>query len=601
MAEYKAPVDDMSFVVNELLDFDGLEALPGHEEFSSELVEAILDEASKFAGQVVSPLNWPGDQQGLSFKEAEDGFNEVHTPEGFKEAYRQFADNGWGSLQFEPDYGGQGLPFALAIPVQDMWHAANMAWGLCPLLSQGAIEAIEANATEELKQRFLPKMIAGYWNGTMNLTEPHAGSDMATLKTRAERTEDGSYRIFGQKIFITWGEHDMTENVIHLVLARLPDAPPGVKGISLFLVPKFLVDDDGNPAERNDCRVLSIEHKIGIHASPTCVMSYGDNGGAVGYLVGEENRGLACMFSMMNNARLTVGLQGISIAERAYQLARDFAKDRPQGVAPGESSIGPIIKHPDVRRMLLTMRALTEASRAVAYVACSSVDFRTKHPDPAVRAYHDARVALLTPIVKGWSTEIGPEVSSIGVQVHGGMGFVEESGAGQHYRDSRILPIYEGTNGIQSMDLAERKTRGDGGRAMDSLIAEMRETINTARENDNERVQNMVDLFAPSVDALLKVKDDLIAGAETDVYLPGSISFNYLMMMGIICGGWQMLRAANVAQRKQSDPATAAPFYANKLDTAHFYMANILPRYLSYAAIIGAGSATTMALAEDAF
>ena len=358
MTDYQAPLKDMNFVLNELVKLNELSTIPGFEEAVPELASCILDEAAKLAGDVISPLNTIGDMLGVKVHNKD----EVKIPDGFKEAYQQFADGGWGSLQFEPDHGGQGLPFALAIPVQEMWHSANMAWGLCPLLTQGAIEAIQSNANDALKSRFLPQMIAGRWSGTMNLTEPQSGSDMATLRTRAERDGD-HYRITGQKIFITWGEHDMVENIVHLVLARLPDAPAGVKGISLFIVPKFLVNDDGSLGERNDCRVVSLEHKIGIHASPTCIMSYGDNEGAIGYLVGEENKGLACMFSMMNNARLTVGLQGVAIAERSYQLARDYAKERPQGIAPGESDFGMIIKHPDVRRMLMTMRALKPVAR----------------------------------------------------------------------------------------------------------------------------------------------------------------------------------------------------------------------------------------------
>ena len=591
MAEYLAPVEDMYFILTQHIDFEGLAQLPGCEDLSEELVESILQEAGKLASNVLSPLNAHGDKTGLNL----DKHSNVQTPSGFKQAYQQYIDSAWGSLQFDPEYGGQGLPFALAVPVQEMWHAANMAWGLCPLLSQGAIEAIEVNASDELKARYLPNMISGRWTGTMNLTEPHAGSDMATLRTRAER--DGEhYRIFGQKIFITWGEHDMSENIVHLVLARLPDAPAGVKGLSLFLVPKTIVNDDGSLGARNDLRVLSLEHKLGIHASPTCVMSYGENEGAIGYLVGQQHRGMTCMFSMMNNARLTVGLQGPSIAERAYQLARDHAKERPQGVAPGESEIGPIIKHPDVRRMLLTMRSITEASRALTYVACSSVDFRNKHEDPEVRAFHDARAALLTPVVKGWCTEIGPEVASLGVQVHGGMGFIEETGAAQYYRDSRILPIYEGTNGIQALDLTDRKTRYDNGRAVDSLISDMRELVTQANAQD-EKIKSLAIEFSVSLDALEQVKELLLEQSQDDIFFSGSVSFNYLMMMGTICCGWQMLTAAIAARKMSSDD----PFYANKIITAEFYMRHILPRYLSYAAVIKAGSGAIMAMLDEAF
>ncbi|NND82655.1 MAG: acyl-CoA dehydrogenase [Gammaproteobacteria bacterium] len=592
MADYLAPLEDMNFVLNEHLDLAALAALPGYEDLSPDLAASILEEAGKLATNVLSPLNASGDRAGVKVH----GDAEVATPPGFRDAYQQFTDAGWGSLQFDPDYGGQGLPFALAIPVQEMWHAANMAWGLCPLLSQGAIEALEVNASDELKTRYLPNMISGRWNGTMNLTEPQAGSDMATLRTRAERDGD-HYRIYGQKIYITWGENDMTDNVVHLVLARLPDGPPGVKGISLFLVPKFIANEDGTLGARNDLQVLSVEHKLGVHGSPTCVMSYGENEGAIGFLVGQEHRGLACMFSMMNNARLTVGLQGVSIAERAYQLARDHALERKQGVAPGETEIGNIVKHPDVRRMLLTMRALTEASRAVAYVACASVDFRNKHPDPAVRALHDARSALLTPVVKGWCTEIGPEVASLGVQVHGGMGFIEETGAAQYLRDARILPIYEGTNGIQAMDLVERKTRLDKGAAVDSLITDMRAVIASANETGQPELQTMAGQMNEAVTALEQIKTRILTDSESDIYFAGSASFNYLMMMGVVCGGWQMLVASIAAAGRDASNS----FTRNKLIIAAFYMDHILPRYLTHASAIESGSDSIMGLPEEAF
>ena len=392
----------------------------------------------------------------------------------------------------------------------------------------------------------------------------------------------------------------MTENIVHLVLARLPDAPAGVKGISLFLVPKFLVNEDGSLGERNDCRVVSLEHKIGIHASPTCVMSYGDKGGAVGYLVGEQNRGLDCMFSMMNNARLIVGLQGVAIAERAYQLARDYARERPQGIAPGEKSPGMIIKHPDVRRMLMTMRALTEASRALTYVTCASMDYREKHPDANSRAQHRARAALLTPVVKGWSTEIGQEVASLGVQVHGGMGFIEETGAGQYFRDARILPIYEGTNGIQALDLVARKTLADKGRAMDRLLDEMYDSVTEVRQQDSS-LRPAADLVGGAIGALVGAKALLLTMSKDDVYLPGAISFNYLMLMGTVCGAWQMLQAAQIAETRLAEGVGDANFYTAKLVTAHFYIDQILPRHLGYVAMIEAGSHSTMALDEALF
>lgn len=593
MADYQAPLDDMNFVIAEHLDVAGLAALPGCEDFSTELAASILEEANKLAANVLSPLNWVGDQAGVKVH----GDAQVQTPKGFKEAYQQYAEGGWGSLQFDPEHGGQGLPFALAIPVQEMWHAANMAWGLCPLLTQGAIEALEASASDTLKAKYLPNMIAGKWTGTMNLTESQSGSDMATLKSKAERDGD-HYRIKGQKIYITWGEHDMVENIIHLVLARLPDAPAGVKGISLFLVPKFMVNDDGSLGARNDVRVVSTEHKLGAHASPTCVMSFGDQDGAIGYLVGTEHQGLACMFKMMNNARLTVGLQGVSISERAYQLARDYANDRVQGIAPGKSEFGPIIHHPDVRRMLLTMRSMTEAARALAYVACASVDFRNKATDPKLQAKHVARSALLTPIVKGWTTEIAQEITSLGVQIHGGMGFIEETGAAQHYRDARILPIYEGTNGIQAADLVGRKTQFDGGRATDELLADMRSVVERAGKG-SQQLQANARRVAKAIDALEQAKDELLVKSQDDAAYVGSVSYNYLMLTGYVCGAWQMLHGATVAEQRQAE--SKRPFYAQKMATADFYINNVLPRYLAFAEMQKAGSASTMALAASEF
>ncbi|WP_207061356.1 acyl-CoA dehydrogenase [Motiliproteus sp. SC1-56] len=593
MAEYRAPVDDMNFVLSELAGMDRVAALPGYEEASPDMVAAILEEAAKLAGNVLSPLNVLGDQKGVQLNEA----GEVPTPEGFKEAYQQFVEGGWGSLQFDPEHGGQGMPKVLATAVQEMWQSANLSWGLCPLLTQGAIEALEANASDALKARFMPQLISGQWTGTMNLTEPQAGSDLAALRCRAEREGD-HYRITGSKIFITWGEHDMAENIIHLVLARLPDAPPGVKGISLFLVPKFLVNEDGSLGERNDCRAVSLEHKMGIHASPTCVMSFGDNEGAIGYLVGEENKGLACMFTMMNAARLAVGVQGVSISDRAYQLAVDYARERVQGPAPGSRESGPIINHPDVRRMLMTMRALTEAGRAMAYVAHASLDYQHKGPD-AERSQHAARAALLTPIVKGWCTEISQEATALGVQVHGGMGFIEETGAAQHQRDARILTIYEGTSGIQAQDLVGRKTLFDQGAEMTRLLGEMQETVAAAEAGD-EVLQEMAEDLKGALESLEQVQGYLLEEHAEDVNLPGSLAFNYMMLAGTVVGGWLMLKAA-LAATARLQAGEADPLLKAKLVTARFYTDQILPRYLGYAAAAVAGSESVMALPEELF
>ncbi len=593
MAEYKAPLDEMNFVLNELVAMERIAALPGYEDATPDMVAAILEEAGKLTGGVLSPLNRVGDETGVKLTETGD----VPTPAGFADAYRQYVEGGWGTLQFSPDHGGQGMPQVLSAAVSEMVQSANLSWGLCPLLTQGAVEALEANGSDALKAIYLEKMISGEWTGTMNLTEPQAGSDLAVLRSKAEREGD-HYRISGQKIFITWGEHDMTDNIIHLVLARLPDAPAGVRGISLFLVPKFLVNADGSLGERNDCAAVSLEHKMGIHASPTCVMSFGDNGGAIGYLIGEENKGLACMFTMMNNARLGVGMQGISLAERAYQHAVDYARDRVQSVAPGHKTPGPIIRHPDVRRMLLTMRALTEAGRALTYTAYAGLDMQRASADSAEVQAQAARVALLTPVVKGWGTELSQEVTSLGVQVHGGMGFIEETGAAQFMRDARILPIYEGTNGIQALDLTGRKTLFDKGAAMDSLIAEMQECIAQAGKGSSA-LQTMGESMQQAVKALQLVKTHLLEHADSDPSLPGSLAFNYLMLTGTVCGGWQMLKSALVAEQKLAE--NDLPFLRAKLITAQFYMEQILPRYKAYADTAVAPCATLMTMDEELF
>lgn len=592
MTDYTAPLNDMNFVLNELVDFPKLAQTIGNSDATPDLVSAILEEAGKLSSSVVAPLNTLGDNTGVHL----DDQHNVVTPEGFKEAYQEYIDGGWGSLQFEPEFGGQGLPFALAIPVQEMWHSANMAWGLCPLLSQGAVEAIASNASDELKERFLPSMITGEWTGTMNLTEPNAGSDLAAISSKA--VPDGDhYRISGQKIFITWGEHQMAENIIHLVLARLPDAPAGVKGISLFLVPKFLVNDDGSLGERNDCKAISLEHKLGIHASPTCVMSYGDNEGAIGYLVGEPHRGLACMFTMMNNARLTVGLQGVSISERAYQQSCEYARDRVQGVALGEQKPGAIIHHPDVRRMLMTMRSLTEAARALAYTACAEVDLAEADLSNEEQQKHKRRLGLLTPIVKGWCTEIAQEVTSLGVQVHGGMGFIEETGIAQHFRDARILPIYEGTNGIQAMDLTGRKLTFDKGLAMSELLEEIatkREAISPSDSLTAAQIKH----FDDSVTALSDASK-LLLQCE-DKRLVAALSFDYLMLSSYVVASWLMLQAADKAGQKLStDPDNT--FYQAKSITAAFYLDQILPRYQGHMGTIRNGAGSTLSLPADLF
>src|SRR5476649_3102573 len=471
MSNYVAPLQDMRFVLKELAGLDQVAKLPGCEEASAELVDQIREESGRFCAEVLAPLNQSGDEEGSKWDNGR-----VTTPKGFIRAYKQFVEGGWNALQFPPEFGGQGLPKLVATPVMEMWKAANLSFSLCPLLTCGAIEALLLRGADALKKIYLPKMVEGTWTGTMNLTESQAGSDLALVKARAV-PEGEHYCIFGQKIFITYGEHDLAENIVHLVLARTPEAPAGVRGISLFIVPKFLAGADGKPGKRNDLRCVSLEHKLGIHASPTCVMSFGDDGGAVGYLVGEEGRGLSYMFTMMNNARLSVGVQGLAIAERAYQQAAAFARNRVQSKDDGsaEPKSVSIVHHPDVRRMLMSMRAQIEAMRALGYYTAAGIDGALRTPDKEAARKIQDRVDLLIPIVKAWFTDLGNEIASTGVQIHGGMGFIEETGAAQHLRDARILPIYEGTNGIQARDLVGRKVTKDGGETMLARVAEMRE------------------------------------------------------------------------------------------------------------------------------
>src|SRR3954463_15408355 len=494
MSAYRAPLKDMKFVLNELAGLGAVAQLPGYGEASPDTVEAILEEASKFASGVLDPINYSGDQEGAKW-----AAGEVTTPKGFREAYKQFCEGGWNALPFEAEWGGQGLPRLVSTPVQEMWKSSNMSFSLCPLLTQGAIEALLLGGSEELKRRYLPKMVEGQWTGTMNLPEPQAGSDLSLVRTRAERQGD-HYLISGQKIFITYGEHDLAENIVHLVLARTPEAPEGVKGISLFVVPKFIPNEDGTAGKRNSARCASIEHKLGIHASPTAVMVYEK---AVGYVVGEENRGLEYMFIMMNAARFAVGLEGVAIAERAFQRALAFAKERVQGrdLMQGGKAV-PIIRHPDVRRMLMLMKAQTEAMRALAYTTAAALDFAHRTQNKEEQKRHQGFVDLMIPVVKGWCTETGIEIASLGVQVHGGMGFVEETGAAQYLRDARITTIYEGTTGIQANDLVGRKVGREQGRTAFALIEEMDRATDAMKGTKNLHLGIVADRFSASVPRL---------------------------------------------------------------------------------------------------
>ena len=597
MSQYTAPVRDMQFVMHELAGLQEVAKLPGCEEVSSDLADAILDEANKFASGVLAPLNRVGDQEGAKWDHGK-----VTTAPGWREAYRQFSEAGWTAVAGDPEYGGQGLPKLLSTAVMEMWKAANMAFSLCPMLTNGAIEAIALRGSDEQKTAYLPKMVSGEWTGTMNLTEPQAGSDLAAVRTRAEPQGDGTYRLFGQKIFITYGEHDLTDNIIHLVLARLPDAPEGVKGISLFVVPKFLLNADGTPGARNDVQCVSIEHKLGIHASPTCVLAFGDNGGAIGTLVGEANRGLEYMFIMMNEARFAVGMEGLALSERAYQHALAYAKDRVQGTEAGVRG-GPkvsIIHHPDVRRMLMSMKSQTEAMRALAYVVGAATDLAHRHPDAAVRAHKQAFVDLMIPVVKGWCTENSIDIASTGVQVHGGMGFIEEAGAAQHLRDARITTIYEGTTAIQANDLIGRKIARENGVTIRALISDMRAVQTQLADQQGEAFAAMRKSLDAGITAVEAAVDYILATYNNDIKAASVGSVPFLKLLGIVGGGWQMARAA-LASQARITAGSDDVFYRTKIVTARFYADHVLSLAPALAYAVVNGAAGALALDEAHF
>jgi acyl-CoA dehydrogenase len=588
----------MRFVMNELANLPGITQLPGYEEASNDLVDAVLEGAAVFAGEVWGPLNQVGDQQGL--KHHEDG--SVTTPAGFIPAYKQFVESGWNGLHFDPAFGGQGLPKLVDTAVREMWNASNMAFSMAPLLTQGAIEALFLRGSDWQKQRFLHKMVSGEWTGTMNLTEPQAGSDLGLIRSKATPQGD-HYLIQGQKIFISFGEHDLTDNIVHLVLARTPTAPEGVKGISLFVVPKFLVNDDGSLGARNDVRCVSIEHKMGIHASPTAVLAFGDGPGAVGYLIGEENRGLEYMFIMMNEARFGVGVQGLGVADRAYQLALANAKERVQGkdaTAPKGPSV-PIIRHPDVRRMLMSMKSRVEAMRALAYVVAALFDQAHRAPDEAARATAHAGVDVLIPILKGWCTETGIEVASTGMQIHGGMGFIEETGAAQYLRDARITAIYEGTTGIQANDLIGRKVLRDGGRSMQALVSQMDAVTAQLDASDDDQLQAIGARLRAGTQSLTACVRWILTKGTTDLNAVLSGAVPFLHLCGVVCGGWQMARAALVAKAKLAAGEGDAEFYRAKIATARFFADQDLSRAPGLAEATLHAGASTMALSEDQF
>lgn len=590
---YSAPIKDMMFAIEHLADLKSMATVPGREQFDRDTAQAILEECGKFCSEIVAPLNHVGDKQPSFFENGN-----VTTTPGFKAAFEQFVQGGWQGLTHPEEYGGQEAPKLLSTACAEMLNAANLSFALAPLLTDGAIEALLTAASNELKQRFIPKMISGQWTGTMNLTEPQAGSDLAAVRTRAELQADGSYKLFGTKIYITYGEHDLAENIVHLVLARCPNAPAGVKGLSLFVAPKVLVNADGSLGERNDVRCISIEHKLGIKASPTAVLQFGDNGGATGYLVGEENRGLEYMFIMMNAARFAVGVQGIAVSDRAYQKAVAYARDRVQSKDLTGPEAVAIIHHPDVKRMLMTMRAYTEGARALAYVSAAACDASKYHPDPETRQRLFAFYEFTVPIVKGFSTELSIDVTSLGVQVHGGMGFIEETGAAQFYRDARILPIYEGTTAIQANDLIGRKTLRDGGATVGYILKEIAATESQLAANASAHAQSMLQHLKAGREALEKVVHYIASNAKTDTKAVFAGSVTYLRLAGLVLCGWQMAKSLLVAQaREAEDPA----FYTAKIATARFYAEHLLSQAPGLAVAITQGGHCANALSEDQF
>ena len=595
MSEYSPPLDDMKFALKEVVDVESLSELPAFNEVGLEALDSLLDEASRFFNEVISPTNRTGDLEGSLLNN--DG--SVSTPTGFREAYAQYVDAGWGAISFDPEYGGGGFPWLVGIAITEMLTAANMALSLNPMLTQGSIHALTAHGSKEQKLAWLPKLITGEWAGTMNLTEPQAGSDVGALTTKAEIQDDGTYKITGQKIYITWGEHDLTENIVHLVLARTPDAPPGTKGISLFIVPKFVINNDGSIGEENDIKCLSIEHKLGIHASPTCVLQFGDNGGATGYIVGEENSGMRYMFTMMNQARLAVGLEGLAVADRAYQQALDYALERMQGrradTPKGESV--PIIDHPDVRRMLMTMKAYIEAMRCMIYLNAKSIDIAHHHPDKDERTRGNELTDLLTPLSKSWCTDLGNELTSLGIQIHGGMGFVEETGAAQHYRDIRIAGIYEGTNGIQAIDLVGRKLSMRKGDVVRELLLEINETVSELHSANLEGIGNPLE---DAVQDMQAATEWLIekGGASTDDGLAGATP--YLRMFGTTVGGWLLAKSALQA-KKQIDEGNDSEFLQAKIETATFFAEQLLPQVSGLLPAATSGAHSLYAITPERF
>jgi len=585
-------IDDLKYAMNTVSGFGDLVDQGRFTDLSNDLVDAVLEEAGKFAADVLAPLNEVGDRHGVKLDNGE-----VTTAPGWKQAYGEWVAGGWGALPCEPDYGGQGLPITMSLAVQELWNTANSAFGIGTLLTQGAVEAVAAHGSEALQAKYLHKMSSGEWMGTMNLTEPQAGSDLAALRAKAEPQADGSYRISGTKIFITHGEHDLTENIIHLVLARLPDAPPGTKGISLFLVPKFLVNDDGSLGARNDVKCVGVEEKLGIHGSPTCVMAYGENDGAIGWLVGEENRGLNCMFTMMNNARIHVGMQGVAIAERAFQQARAFALDRKQGRRPGTEGMVAIIDHPDVKRMLMTMRGLTAAARAICFTTARAIDMSKHGADEDERTANDDLAWLLTPVAKAFGTDVGCDVSSLGIQVHGGMGFIEETGAAQHFRDARITPIYEGTNGIQAIDLATRKLPMKGGAVVQGHIAELKAIAEAVLASNDPAFGQMGYALNEAVEDLEEATEWMLERLADEVDHVLASATPYLRLFGLATGGAYLAKGALAVSQHSEDEASDRD--QGRIAVARYVAENHLPETKGLNTIVRRGASSLSAVTAD--
>jgi alkylation response protein AidB-like acyl-CoA dehydrogenase len=593
MSDYRAPLAQMRFTIEHLGGLAEVAGLPDYQHATPDLVEAVLEEAGKFAEAELATINWLGDRAGVRVVD-----DAVQVPAEFSAAYAKFREAGWPGIAANPEYGGQGLPKLVSLACDEMWNSANMSFALCPDLSQGALLAIERHGAESEKQAYLGRLVSGEWTGTMCLTEPQSGSDLSGITTRAEPCGD-HWKLSGRKIYITWGDHPMTPNIVHLVLARTPGAPQGTKGISLFVAPKFLLDEQGEPGLRNDVRPVSVEHKLGIHASPTCVLAFGDHGGAEAWLVGKENEGLAAMFTMMNYMRLGVGAQGVGIGERAYQKAVAYARERVQGRAPGERGKVTIIRHPDVRRMLLQMRAQNQAGRALCYYTGACLDRGAHGSDSAEVARWQARGELLTPIAKAWCTEVAQEVTSLALQVHGGMGYVEETGIAQCFRDARIASIYEGTNGIQAIDLVGRKLLRDGGATVAEFVSDMR-AVDAPLANAGERLASVRKALARALDELVEASSTILSGDKRDPELASGVAYDYLMLAGTAIGGWQLARGA-LAALEQLEGSTDKGFLETQLVLAQFYAEHLLPRCTAHAAAVRAGSGSLMALAAEQF